>query len=329
MIVIPISGLFLGILLELFVPFIMAEAIEQLFFTLLPIIGVIIIIVSNALLFAGLRETKSVLFKIFCLLIFLFEILFLSYKFYKEVYITYIIKVPLEIKNESSTENIFAIQVKYKNEKSWQTVYIENQSDKQEKIQVRGAPFSVRIVTYPKENSPKDRSKRKFLTYYQKKFIQIPKKEKCSLTYKNNNLHIDEDNFIFDDSPLFDFNVLVYLQPSNSTNIYRYSMLGLNSKKEYTIKSFELISKDFLFSDDFPQNVYCYKDSLSSSHLKIDSSKSINENGKTVYNIRPFDNSMPHGIFEYKLLEPIKIIDTGTKMYISKEKPNFYRFEVK
>lgn len=335
MILIPISGLFVGIIIEVLFPFIIAEAIEQLFFALLPIIGVIIIIVSNAFLFAGLKEAKSILFKIFCLVIFLFEILFFSYKFYKEIYIPYIITVTLDVKNESSIENIYEVQVKYKNNKSWETVYIENGNNDLTQIQVRGAPFSIRTITYLKHFSPKDKSKTKFLTYYQKKFIQIPKNKKCTLTYVNEEIQIENENFIIDDSPLFDFNVLVCLIPSNQNIIYNY-----NISDGMTQKYFELSSNNFIYSKDFSENVYCYKSKSNRGFLtKNTLAKTINENGKVTHisiderSYNPSFNSNEERknnyYVEFELSEPIKIIDTGTKTYISKEKPNFYRFEVR
>lgn len=327
-IIVPFSGIILGIIILAFSPFIILEAIEQLFFILLPIFGLIIIIISNAFLIAGFKEAKSSLFKLFCLAIILFEIVFLSHKIYKEIYIPYFLEVTLEVKNASTSENIYEVQVKYKNEKKWHTVYIENDTDKLEQISVRGAPFSVRTITYSKRNSPKDKSKTKFLTYYPQKYIQIPRNEKCLLTYTGNTLQVDNENFIFDNSPLFDFNVLVYLQPSNPTIIYGYHTSYVSSGK-FRLTSFELTSTDFLYSEDFPRNVYCYKDESKTGHLEISSSRIINQNGKTIYNIRSPHSSMPNGIFEYDISKPIKIIDTGTRMYVSKEKPNFYRFEVR
>ena len=325
-ILVPFSGILFGLFILAFSPFIIVEAIEQLFSALLPIIGVVIIIVSNAFLVAGLKEAKSFLFKLFCLVVILFEIVFLSHKIYKEIYIPYFLEVTLEVKNESPAENIHEVQIKYKNEKKWHTVYIENDTDRLEQISVHGAPFSVRTISYSKGKSPKDKSK--FLTYYPQKFIQIPKNEKCSLTYTGKTLQVDNENFVFDNSPLFDYNVLVYLQPSNPTTIYKYKTSCSVSGK-FTLKTFELTSTVFLYSEDFPQNIYCYKDESKTGHLEITSSRSINQNGKTIYNVRSPHSSMPNGIFEYTISEPIQIIDTGTRMYISKEKPNFYRFEVK
>lgn len=327
-IILPFSGVILGIVILAFSPFIILEAIEQLFSALLPIFGVVIIIVSNAFLITGLKEAKSFLFKLFCLVVILFEIVFLSHKIYKEVYIPYFLEVTLEVKNESTTENIHEVQIKYKNEKKWHTVFIENDADRLEQITVHGAPFSVRTITYSKGTSPKDKSKTKFLTFYPQKYIQIPKNEKCSLTYANKKLQIDNENFVFDNSPLFDYNILVYLRPSNPTTIHKYSTSCSVSGK-ITLKTFELTSTDFIYSEDFPQNVYCYRDESKTGHLEISSSRSINQNGKTIYNVRTPHNSMPNGIFEYTISEPIKIIDTGTKMYISKQKPDFYRFEVR
>lgn len=338
-IIVPFSGIILGIIILAFSPFIILEAIEQLFLALLPIFGVIIIIVSNAFLIAGLKEAKSSLFKVFCLAIILFEIVFLSHKIYKEIYIPYFIEVTIEVKNESTSENIYEVQVKYKNEKKWQTVYIESDTDKLEQISVRGAPFSVRTITYSKRNSTKDKSKTKILTYYPQKYIQIPKNEKCSLTYTGNTLKVDNEKFVFDNSPLFDYNVLVYLQPSNPTTIYTYDNSHVSSGK-YRLSAFELSSTDILYSRDFPQNVYCYKDESESGILRKETlAKSIDKDGRVTYVsiLEPFNPLKPTDSIKewekycvnYRLSEPIKIFDTGSKAYISKEKPNFYRFEVR
>ena len=109
-VLVPLSGCILGMILLFFFPFIITEFIQQLFFALLPIIGLVIAIISNIFLFISLKKSKSMILKIFCLLILLSEMLFLSYKVYNDIYINHIIKVTLEIKNESPTENIFKVQ---------------------------------------------------------------------------------------------------------------------------------------------------------------------------------------------------------------------------
>lgn len=319
-VLVPLSGCILGMILLFFFPFIITEFIQQLFFALLPIIGLVIAIISNIFLFISLKKSKSLILKIFCLLILLSEMLFLSYKVYNEIYINHIIKVTLEIKNESPTENIFKVQVKYKNESKWQTVYMENENDKLDQILVRGAPFSIRVVTYNKSNSPKDKSTKKRLTYFEKKYIQIPKKSKCFFSYNNKILKIDSEELITDDNPLFDYNIMVYLKPSNETRIYSYII-----SEGFKFFYFELTTKNLVYFEDFPRNIYCYKSESPNGFLQKQSLfKSIDNNGKTIHN---FGNKDIY--IDYTLNKPIKIIDTGSKVYISEEKPDFYRFDIK
>ena len=319
-VLVPLSGCILGMILLFFFPFIITEFIQQLFFALLPIIGLVIAIISNIFLFISLKKSKSMILKIFCLLILLSEMLFLSYKVYNDIYINHIIKVTLEIKNESPTENIFKVQVKYKNESEWQTVYIENTNDKLEQVFVRGAPFSIRVINYNKSNSPKDKPTKKSLTYFEKKYIQIPKNTKCSFTYNEKKLKIDVEKLIIDSTPLFDYNIMVYLKPSNETAIYNY-IISEGTKQKY----FELTTKNIVYFEDFPQNIYCYKAESTNGFLHKNSSfKSINNNGKIIHNFLNKDIYI-----NYKLNEPIKIIDIGSEIFISEEKPDFYRFEIK